>query len=195
MFSVRSLISAAGGSATRMIWTYVQYPTNRASISRTTPLSSFLRRRALSTTPPDGDTSGGSHSTTKELISSAIRAPISTDFHTSASATFSDGHSESSVKSTDRDVEIRSLKDTIKNNHNDLEDLLRKIEALAYEQQQELLKSSRDEPMLKSIENNLSDLRKREDRLAAEILELKAELRALKNPKVPADALVPARGI
>ena len=187
MLSARSLISAAG-TASRMIRTHVNYPSNRAS---RTSLSSVLRC-ALSTTP-DGDTSG-SHLTAKELISSAIRAPISTDFRTSTSATFSDGHSES-VKPTDRDVEISSLKDTIKNNSDELKDLLRKIEALADEQRQELLKSSRDEPLLKSYENNLSYMRKREDRLATEILELKTELRALKNPNEPADAPVPAQGI
>ena len=60
-----------------------------------------------------------------------------------------------------------------------------KMEALANERRAllRLPESSRDSLLLKSIEDDLSDMRKGKDRLATEIAELKAELSELKNPK------------
>ncbi len=106
MFSARFLITATRGTASRMIGRPF-----RAS------LSSFLRC-ALSTT---GDTSG-SHLTKKvgdspinilPDISSTIKASDTANFVTSTYVKISDIQSDKS-KPMDRDVEIRSLKDTIK---------------------------------------------------------------------------------
>ena len=202
MFSVRSLFSAAG-TASRIFGTYVHYPTNGASH---TPLSSFLRR-ALSTTP-DSDTSG-SHSTKKKIkmmtinvednpinISpkiSSIKSSHSADLGTSASAKSFDTQSES-LKPMDRDVEIRSLKDTIKNKDAVIMRLSEEI-ASATKRRDKLLEKEvltiNETNRLRVIEEeDLPDMRKREDRLVTEIAELKAELSAPKHPKEPADALV-----
>jgi hypothetical protein len=53
-----------------------------------------------------------------------------------------------------------------------------------------LPESSRDSLLLKSIEDDLSDMRAREERLVAEIAELKAEMNELKIVGAP----VPANG-
>ena len=199
MFSVRSLISAAG-TASRMIGTYVHYPTNRAS---RTPLSSVLRC-ALSTTP-DSDTSG-SHSTKKLSIkvgdntinnlpgiSSVIQSSLSADSNSSVSA------KSSLNKPMDRDVEIRSLKDTIKNKDAVIMRLAEEI-ASATKRRDKLLEkkvlTTNETNRLRVIEKeDLPDMRGREKRLATEILELKNELSALTHPKEPADVSVTAQGI
>ena len=212
MFSVTSLVlrsrrslNSAAGTVSRI--GYINNPTNRAFF---TP-HSFVLRYFLSTTP-DKDTSGsGSLEKSVDLkkvkmtikvgdnpnpnpnpqISSVIH---SADLVTSVSAKSSD---IKKYKPVDRDVEIRSLKDTIKNKDVALMSLSRKIESLA-DERRALLKlpvSSRNGPLLKEIEEDVSDMKKREARLVAEIAEHKAELRQLNNPKELADAPVPAQGI
>ena len=199
MFLARSLISAAG-TASRM---YVHYPTNRAS---RLPLSSVLRC-ALSTTP-DSDTSG-SHSTKKMTIKvgdnpinispdipSVIQSSLSADSNSSVTAKSSDTQSES-LKPMDRDVEIRSIKETIKNKDADLVSLSKKIDSLVDEQLaiRRLPEASRDIALLDSIEKVIPKMRIREDRLVAEIAKHEAELSELKNPKELVDAPVPAQGM
>ena len=198
MFSARSLISAAG-TASRMIRTYVNYPTNRAS---RTPLSSFLRRCALSTTP-DSDTSG-SHSKKKMTIKvgdnpinispdipNVIQSSLSADSNSSVTA------KSSLNKPMDRDERMAYLEGSIESKEAALVRLSSKTEALADERRVllKLPESSRDVLLLKSIDDDLLDMREDKKRLATEIEELKAELSALKYPKEPADAPVPAQGI
>ncbi len=118
MFSARSLISSSG-TAYRIIRTYVNYPTNRHS--SLTPLSSFLRRCALSTTPEIISDTSGSHSTKKLTMkvgdnpinslpdmSSVIQASSSADLVTSVSA------KSSLYKPMDRDKKMADLEDRIK---------------------------------------------------------------------------------
>ena len=198
MFSARSLISAAG-TASRMIRTYFHYPTNRAS-SRL-PLSSVLRC-ALSTTP-DSDTSG-SHSTKNMTIKdgdnpinispdipNVIQSSLSADSNSSVTA------KSSLNKPMDRDERMAYLEGSIESKEAALVILTSKTEALADERRAmlKLPESSRDGQLLKSIDDDLLDMREDKKRLATEIEELKAELSALKYPKEPADAPVPAQGM
>ena len=186
--SRRSLISTAG-TASR-IGAYVSNPTNRAFF---TP-HSFALRYFLSTAP-DNDTSGcGSLEKSADLkkinttirvgdnpinilpkISSVIQAPLSADSNTSASAKSSDTKRH---KSIDRDERMANLKEIIKSKDAALSNLSRKFESLADERRAllKLPESSRDSLLLKSIEEDLPDMRKREDRLVADIAELKVEL-------------------
>ena len=209
MFSVRSLISAAG-TASRMIGTYVNYPTNRAS---RTPLSSVLRC-ALSTTP-DSDTSG-SHSTKKkikkettklkvgvntinippDIPSVILSSSLSADLGTTASAKSSVTQSES-LKPMDRDERMAYLEETIKNKDADLRGISTKIDSLVDEQLaiRRIPEASRDNALLDSIEKVIADMKVREKRFATEIVELKAELSALKHPKELAGAPVPPQGM
>ena len=196
MFLARSLISAAG-TASRMIRTYVHYPTNRAS-SRT-PLSSVLRC-ALSTTP-DSDTSGSHSTMTIKVgvnpinispdIPNVIQSSLSADSNSSVTA------KSSLNKPMDRDERMAYLEGSIESKEAALVRLSSKTEALADERRVllKLPESSRDVLLLKSIDDDLPDMREDKKRLATEIEELKAELSALKYPKEPADAPVPAQGM
>ena len=99
----------------------------------------------------------------------------------------------------DRDERMAYLEDTIKSTYAALMSLSEEI-ASATKEQALLLKkevlSSNESRLLRVIEDvNLPDMRKREDRLVAEIADHKAELRQLNNPKEVADAPVPAQGI
>ena len=202
MFLARSLISAAG-TASRRSRAYLNYPTNRPS---RTPLSSVLRC-ALSTTP-DGDTSG-SHSTKNMTIKvgdspinispeiSSIQSSHSADSNSNVSAKSSDTQSES-LKPMDRDVEIRSIKETIKNKDADVVSLSKKIDSLFDEQlaiRRKPEASSRDIALLDSIEKVIADMREDKKRLVAEIAKHEAELSELKNPKELVNAPVPAQGM
>ena len=134
--SRRSLISTAGGTASRRIGVYVSNPTSRAFF---TP-HSFVLRYFLSTTP-DKDTSGsGSNLTTKKKkmtkmmkvgdnpinilpkISSVIH---SADLGTSVSAKSSD---TKRYKPIDRDERMAYLEEIIKNKDAALMSLSRKID-------------------------------------------------------------------
>ena len=204
--SRRSLISAAG--TVSRIGTYINNPTNRAFF---TP-HSFVLRCFLSTTP-DKDTSGsGSLEKSADLkkikmtikvgdnpinilpkISSVIH---SADFGTIASVKSSDTQSES-LKPMDRDKKMAYLEEIIKNKDAALMSLSRKIESLADERRAllKLPESSRNGPLLKEIEEDVTDMKKDKARLVADVAEHKAELNQLNNPKELADAPVPARGI
>ena len=201
---VRSLISAAGATASRMIGTNVHYPTNKAS---RTPLSSFLRC-ALSTTTPESETSGGSHLSTATTIkmmkvgdnpiniapdipSVIPSSSLPADSSTSASA------KSSLNKPMDRDERLAYLEEMIKDAA-----LMRLAEeiASATQMRDKLLEkevlTTTETHRLKVIEEvDLPDMRKDRDRLAREIVELKAELSELKHPKELADAPVPEHGI
>ena len=206
--SRRSLISAAG--TVSRIGTYINNPINRAFF---TPYS-FVLRCFLSTTP-DKDTSGSvSHLTTKKKKKMTTKMmmkvgdnPISilpktssvihsADLGTSVSAKSSDTKRYNPV---DRDVEISSLKDTIKSKDVALMSLLKEI-ASATEKQAQLLEkavlSSNESRLLRVIEDvNLPDMRKDKDRLVAEIAKHETELNRLKHPMELVDAPVPAQGI
>ena len=196
MFSVRSLISAAS-TASRMIRTYIHYPTN--SKPSRTPLSTFLRRCALSTTPDnisgDGTDSGlleglPSDSKKKKEAEKNTQASLSADSSTSTT-------SSNILTASARDKRMAFLEDKIKIKDTALVSLSNKIEAFVDERRVlfELPESPRNELRLKSIGEDLADMRKREDRLTAEIAELKTEVKELKNTKEPPVATVTALGI
>ena len=207
--SRRSLISAAG--TVSWIGTYINNPTNRAFF---TP-HSFVLRYFLSTTP-DKDTSGsGSLEKSADLkkikmtikvgdnpinilpkISSVIQAPLSADFGTIASVKSSDTQSES-LKPMDRDKKMAYLEEIIKNKDAALMSLSRKIESLADERRAllKLPESSRNGPLLKEIEEDVTDMKKDKARLVADVAKHETELNQLKHSKELADAPVPAQGI
>ncbi len=123
--------------------------------------------------------------------------PDSADFDTSASTKSSDTPSKRH-KPINRDEEIACLKETIKNKDADLRVLSKDIKALADEQlaiRRKPEASSGDIALLDSIEKVIADMKEDKKRLVAEILDLKAELSELKNPKELVDAPVPAQGM
>ena len=206
--SRRSLISAAG--TVSRIGTYINNPTNKAFF---TPHSVVLR--CFLSTIPDKDTSGSvSHLTTtkkkKKMTKMMMKVgdnPINILPKTSSVIHSADLGTRVSVKSSDskklkpvdRDVEMSSLKDTIKSKDADLRSLSKEIASAPKKQAQLLEKavlSSNESRLLRVIEDvNLPDMKGREKRLVAEIAEHKAEFRQLNNPKELADAPVPAQGI
>ena len=98
----------------------------------------------------------------------------------------------------DRDDErMTYLEDMIKSKDAALMSISKKLDVLIDERRalRKLPESSRIGLMLKETEEDMTEMRKREDRLVADIVEQKAELRQLKNLKEPADVLVPAQGI
>ena len=209
--SRRSLISAADTFS--RIGTYVCNSTNRLYSN---PYS-YVMRCTLSTTF-DSDTYGsGSDIDLKKIkmtfkvgdnpinmlpeISSVIQAPLSADSSKSimsASAISSD-FPPRRYKPMDRDERMAYLEDTIKSTYAALMSLSEEI-ASATKEQALLLKkevlSSNESRLLRVIEDvNLPDMRKREDRLVAQIAKHETELNQLKYPKELADAPVPAQGI
>ncbi len=98
----------------------------------------------------------------------------------------------------DRDVEIAYIKETIKSKDAILMSLARKIEVLGYERWvlRKLPEADNSNiQQLKDVEEDLIGMRKREDRLAAEVTELKGDLSALKNPKENGCVNPPVQGI
>ena len=195
--SRRSLVSAAG--TVSRIGTYINNPTNKAFF---TP-HSFVLRYFLSTTP-DKDTSGSvSHLTTTTKTMKVGDNPInilpktssvihSADLGTSVSAKSSD---IKKYKPVDGDVDISSLKGTIKSKDADLRSLSKEI-ASALKEQARLLKkavlSSNESRLLRVIEDvNLPDMKKERARLVAEIAKHETELNRLKHPMELVDAPVP----
>ncbi len=121
----------------------------------------------------------------------------SADLDSSASAISSSDTKAKRHKPMDRDEEIACLKETIKNKDADLRGLSKEIAALVVEQLaiRRIPEASRDIQLLVSIEEVITDMRKREDRLVAEVAKHEAELSELKNPKELVDAPVPAQGM
>ena len=211
--SRRSLISTAGGTLS-WIGMYVSNPTHRAFF--TPP---FVLRYFLSTTP-DKDTSGSgsvSHLTTTNMtkimkvgdipnnilpeISSVMQTPLSADSSKnimSASA-ISSGTPPRRYDPVDRDVEISSLKDTIKSKDVALMSLSEEIASVINERarllKKEVLSSNESRRLIVIEAEDLPYMRKDKDRLVAEIAKHEAELSQLKHPKELIDAPVPAQGI
>ena len=130
-----------------------------------------------------------------DITSNVTQAPLSADFGTVASVKSSDTQSEI-LKPMDRDTKMAYLEGIMKMKDFALMDLLKKIEPLE-DKRLELLnlpETHRNGPLLKGIEEALSDMRKREAWLVAEIAKHEAELSALKNRKEPTHAPVPAQG-
>ena len=128
---------------------------------------------------------------------SSIQSSHSADSNSNVSAKSSDTQSES-LKPMDRDVEIRSIKETIKNKDADVVSLSKKIDSLFDEQlaiRRKPEASSRDIALLDSIEKVIADMREDKKRLVAEIAKHEAELSELKNPKELVNAPVPAQGM
>ena len=100
-------------------------------------------------------------------------------------------------KLMDINEEINCLKDAIKNKDATLTSLSEKIEALAEERRalRKLPETIQIGLQLKDIDEDLPDMRKERDRLAAVVAKHEAELSQLKRPKAPADAPVPAQGM
>ena len=89
------------------------------------------------------------------------------------------------------------MEDTIKCNYDDLRGLLKERAALVVEQLaiRRIPEASRDIQLLVSIEEAIAYVRKREDRLVAEVAKHEAALSELKNSKELVDAPAPAQGI
>ncbi len=98
-------------------------------------------------------------------MSSAIQAPDSADKGAIASVKSSDTQTES-FKPMDEAKKMVHLEDMIKNKEADLMALSKKIESLADEWRAlvKLPESSRDGLLLKSIDDDLPDMRKRKDK-------------------------------
>jgi hypothetical protein len=163
------------------------------------PLSFFLSC-ALSTAP-DSDTSGNyseSNGRTKlvksgrtEIDKDHIALPVISNQSVSFPAEFSSSASSASTKSSEilrlkpmeRDERLAYLEDTIKGKDTALMSLSNKADALADERRAilKLPESSRDRLLLKSIEDDLSDMKNPEkQRLVAEIAKHEAEINELK---------------
>ena len=98
-------------------------------------------------------------------------------------------------KPMDINEEINCLKDAIKNKDATLTSLSEKIEALAEERRalRKLPETIQIGLQLKDIDEDLPDMRKERDRLAAEVAKHEADLSVLR--KQPADAPAPAQGM
>ena len=99
----------------------------------------------------------------------------------------------------DRDVEISSLKDTIKSKDVALMSLSEEIASVINERarllKKEVLSSNESRRLIVIEAEDLPDMRKERGRLVAEIADHKAELNQLKRPKELVDAPVPAQGM
>ena len=146
---------------------------------------------------PEASSELVSNSTGKVGGQSKLSDLLSADSGSSTTLAESSESPPKKPKLMDRDEKIAYLEDMIKNKDATLTSLSEEIKKLAEERRAmlKLPESSRDGLLLKSIDDDLPDMRKDRDRLAAEILKHEAGLNALKNPKEPADAPVPAQGM
>ena len=126
--------------------------------------------------------------------------PHFADFDTSASAFSSSSDTPSKRhKRMERDEMMAYLEEMINTKDDDLKSFSKEI-ASATKKRDKLLEkeeelTTNETKSLNRIEEDISDMRKDKNMLAAEILELKAELKALKHPKELVEASVPAQGI
>ena len=138
-----------------------------------------------------------SNSTGKVGGQSKLSDLLSADSGSSTTLAKSSESPPKKPKLMERGEKIAYLEDMIKNKDATLTSLSEKIEALAEERRalRKLQETIQIGFQLKDIEVDLSDMKEDKKRLVAEIADLKTEMSQLKNPKEPADAPVPARGM